>query len=371
MAFADRGGDDRHDQPGPGADPPRRATARLPVPGLDRRLRLDRHDPCAPSCRAQSTRRAGCWSTPTTGWSAPDYPYLLTRRLGAALAGRSGSKRCWATRGALDAERFAAIQLDVDLAAWQRLPALPARRRSAWPGARAELLGGAAAWDRRDARGPARAARCSPPGTASSADAIYADELGAAVRRPSAAAPGLPASRAARAARSGATTSATPAGRDLRRAGRAGVRSRAGRARARATAPDWRPGAGATRTRRCWRTARSSTSRCSRDWFSRAGPGRRRRHDGQRGAIPGAPATEIPFGAVHAAGYRAIYDLADPDRSRWIAATGQSGHPLSPPLSRPGRGCGRTAAICHDARGRYQTRRGRLGTLRLQPAARP
>ena len=25
----------------------------------------------------------------------------------------------------------------------------------------------------------------------------------------------------------------------------------------------------------------------------------------------------------------AIYDLAAPDRSRWIAATGQSGHPLS------------------------------------------
>ena len=36
-----------------------------------------------------------------------------------------------------------------------------------------------------------------------------------------------------------------------------------------------------------------------------------------------------PFGAAHGAGYRAIYDLADRDRSRWIAATGQSGHPLS------------------------------------------
>jgi penicillin amidase len=44
----------------------------------------------------------------------------------------------------------------------------------------------------------------------------------------------------------------------------------------------------------------------------------------------GATRSAIPFGAVHAAGYRGIYDLAHPARSRWIAATGQSGHPLSP-----------------------------------------
>ena len=36
-----------------------------------------------------------------------------------------------------------------------------------------------------------------------------------------------------------------------------------------------------------------------------------------------------PFAAVHGAGYRAIYDLADLDRSRFIQATGQSGNPLS------------------------------------------
>ncbi len=36
-----------------------------------------------------------------------------------------------------------------------------------------------------------------------------------------------------------------------------------------------------------------------------------------------------PFASVHAAGYRGLYDLADLDRSRWIAATGQSGNPLS------------------------------------------
>jgi penicillin amidase len=37
----------------------------------------------------------------------------------------------------------------------------------------------------------------------------------------------------------------------------------------------------------------------------------------------------IPFGAVHAPGYRGIYDLSGLGGSRWIAATGQSGHPLS------------------------------------------
>jgi penicillin amidase len=47
-------------------------------------------------------------------------------------------------------------------------------------------------------------------------------------------------------------------------------------------------------------------------------------------ASPGAARPELPFAAVHAAGYRAIYDLAQPDRSRWIVSTGQSGHPLSP-----------------------------------------
>lgn len=37
-----------------------------------------------------------------------------------------------------------------------------------------------------------------------------------------------------------------------------------------------------------------------------------------------------PFAHVHGAGYRAVYDLADLDNSRFIIATGQSGHPLSP-----------------------------------------
>lgn len=36
-----------------------------------------------------------------------------------------------------------------------------------------------------------------------------------------------------------------------------------------------------------------------------------------------------PFHNVHAAGYRGVYDFADPDSSVFINSTGQSGHPLS------------------------------------------
>ena len=36
-----------------------------------------------------------------------------------------------------------------------------------------------------------------------------------------------------------------------------------------------------------------------------------------------------PFASVHGAGVRAIYDLADLDRSRFMIATGQSGNPRS------------------------------------------
>jgi penicillin G amidase len=37
-----------------------------------------------------------------------------------------------------------------------------------------------------------------------------------------------------------------------------------------------------------------------------------------------------PFARTHAAGFRALYDLADPERSRFIITTGQSGHIFSP-----------------------------------------
>ncbi|MGR3466440.1 MAG: penicillin acylase family protein, partial [Shimia sp.] len=47
----------------------------------------------------------------------------------------------------------------------------------------------------------------------------------------------------------------------------------------------------------------------------------------QRGRTAGTG--ENPFRNVHAAGYRGVYDFADPDSSVFIISTGQSGHPLS------------------------------------------
>ncbi|WP_172841090.1 penicillin acylase family protein [Rhodovulum sp. P5] len=50
-------------------------------------------------------------------------------------------------------------------------------------------------------------------------------------------------------------------------------------------------------------------------------------HTLKRGRTSGKPAA--PFRDVHGSGYRAIYDMGDPDRSLFVISTGQSGHPLS------------------------------------------
>ncbi len=47
----------------------------------------------------------------------------------------------------------------------------------------------------------------------------------------------------------------------------------------------------------------------------------------QRGRTSGKD--PAPFQNVHGAGYRGVYDFADPDSSVFVIATGQSGHPLS------------------------------------------
>ncbi|SEW08787.1 penicillin amidase [Cognatiyoonia koreensis] len=47
----------------------------------------------------------------------------------------------------------------------------------------------------------------------------------------------------------------------------------------------------------------------------------------QRGLTSGTRPN--PFQNIHAAGYRGVYDFADPDSSVFVTATGQSGHPLS------------------------------------------
>ncbi|MEL6586495.1 MAG: penicillin acylase family protein [Pseudomonadota bacterium] len=50
-------------------------------------------------------------------------------------------------------------------------------------------------------------------------------------------------------------------------------------------------------------------------------------HTLQRGSLSGK--LPEPFVNVHAAGYRGVYDFADPESSVFITSTGQSGHPLS------------------------------------------
>ena len=50
-------------------------------------------------------------------------------------------------------------------------------------------------------------------------------------------------------------------------------------------------------------------------------------HTLQRGRTAGSGPS--PFHNVHGAGYRGVYDFADPESSVFIMATGQSGHPLS------------------------------------------
>jgi penicillin G amidase len=41
------------------------------------------------------------------------------------------------------------------------------------------------------------------------------------------------------------------------------------------------------------------------------------------------PSPDHPFARNHAAGYRGIYDLGDPDKSRFMITTGESGHIFS------------------------------------------
>ena len=48
-----------------------------------------------------------------------------------------------------------------------------------------------------------------------------------------------------------------------------------------------------------------------------------------RGGAFDTPADQ-PYARTHGGGYRAIYDLADPDKSRFVIATGESGHIFSP-----------------------------------------
>jgi penicillin amidase len=85
-------------------------------------------------------------------------------------------------------------------------------------------------------------------------------------------------------------------------------------------------------------------------------------------ATPGKVRDGIDHGSMHGAGFRAIYDLSQPDASLWITATGQSGHVLSPHYG---------SLAAHWSTGRYLAMSmapgdhltAAIGTLRLRPAA--
>jgi penicillin G amidase len=74
-----------------------------------------------------------------------------------------------------------------------------------------------------------------------------------------------------------------------------------------------------------------------------------------------------PFASTHAATYRAIYDLAHLDGSRFVMATGQSGNPLSRHYRDLTKlwAAGRSVPIRREG---AEYRQGAVGTLRLQPS---
>lgn len=74
-----------------------------------------------------------------------------------------------------------------------------------------------------------------------------------------------------------------------------------------------------------------------------------------------------PYANVHAAGYRAVFDLADPGRSVYVISTGQSGNPASPWYADFADIWARGAHVPMSTR-ESDYRPGAIGTLRLEPA---
>ena len=310
----------------PGLVPIRRAgDGRLPVPGWTGAYDWIGHDPGARRCRARLDPPSGLLVNANNRLVDGGYPYLLTARLGAAAAG----ERIAAAAGRSRRSRRRPVRRDParpDLAARRAISCPTCRRRRGRDRAGA-MRGGAGRLGRPDERrtGPSRC--CSPPGTARWAEAIYARRARRRCSRPTAALrPEFTAPRA-EPRPSGATIAARPRSRPAP-SGRA-WRSRPpsadlAAALRRATGA---PGAGARRTRPCSATARSRQSPPCGGWFSLAAAGRRRRHHGQRRPVPGATRDGHRRSAPStrpATGRSTIW--RSPTASRWIAATGQSGH---------------------------------------------
>jgi penicillin G amidase len=75
---------------------------------------------------------------------------------------------------------------------------------------------------------------------------------------------------------------------------------------------------------------------------------------------------ELPFANIHAAGFRAIYDLDDLDRSLFVQSTGQSGNLLSPLYDSLAKPWANVEYLPMSIR-RKDAEIGAMGTLRLTP----
>jgi penicillin G amidase len=359
MAFADRRG--TVGMISPGLVPVRRAgDGTLPVPGW-----TGEHDWLGTTPPGKLPRKVrpvgGLLLNANNRLVGDDYPYLLTHDWEPTLRA-SRLQTLLGDARALDADRFAAVQLDVVSPLAQGfLPYLlaipPAGQRER------EMLAGLAGWDR--AMRPDR-----PEPVLFSAwyrelsAAVYADELGPLFDDYRGLRPDFMRLVLARrpvwcddVATAATETCPEQVARAFQRAV-ADLTARYG--------PDWR--------RWRWGEAHPAVlahrpfeqSGFLRRWFSLLLPVG---GDGSTVAVAHAGATraDVPFGAVHAAGYRAIYDLVAPDRSRWIAAVGQSGHPFSRhrrDMAAAWREGGHVAMTTRPD----EYRRGAVGSLALLPA---
>ncbi len=250
------------------------------------------------------------------------YPYLLTNDWEPSLRAQRIQGLLGTARN-LDAEAFAAIQLDATSPlATQFVPFLLAAGAD---GPHRDMLAALAAWD-----GRMRADRPEPllftAWYKELAAAVYADELG----------PLFPSFRGLRPDFMREVLEQRPVWCDDVRTPTVEtcpeqIRKAFAQAVSDLTAvygPDWR--------RWRWGEAHPAVmahrpfeqSEWLRRWFSVLFP---IGGDGSTVDVAayGPTRDEIPFGAIHGPGYRAIYDLGAGDRSRWIIALGQSGHPLS------------------------------------------
>lgn len=103
-------------------------------------------------------------------------------------------------------------------------------------------------------------------------------------------------------------------------------------------------------------------------WFDVTTPSPGGSHSVNAGAFP--LDDEALFENHHGAAFRAVYDLGDPERSRFMLRTGQSGHVLSPHYRDLAASWLRGESVPMTTR-REAFARGALGTLRLLPMGSP